>query len=195
MGIEELRIIAEIMGGLESTGITGFLAFLGVQILEVLLWAGIILVVIWCGYKLVNRALDSTRDSERCRQLARILGNEYYGNPSGAEWQRVVDTMTELYEIKGKLSEQRHSLKDYMGRLGSLSKDYETLWDEHEKTKEKLEIAQKHCITLEQEITAIRRANDPSINSDFDRPQEEPNERREEQQDTGVHAEREPNDT
>ena len=195
MGLEELRIIAEIIGGLESTGITGLLVYLGAQVFNWLLLFGLLSAIVWCVFKLINRGIDASTDTERCRQLASIVGNEYHGSPTRSEWQSVVDALTELHETKGKLSEQRHSLKDYMGRLGSLSEDYEALWDEHGKLKEQLENSQKHCITLEQEITAIRRANDPSINSDFDRPQEEPNERREEQQDTGVHAEREPNDT
>jgi len=173
MGLEELRIIAEIIGGLESTGITGLLVYLGAQVFNWLLLFGLLSAIVWCVFKLINRGIDASTDTERCRQLASIVGQEYHGSPTRSEWQGVVDALTELHETKGKLSEQRHSLKDYMGRLGSLSKDYETVWADNEKLKEQLENAQKHCIRLEEEAIFKARESDPGINSDWDRKPEE----------------------
>ena len=172
MGIEELQIIAEIIGGLEQTGITGLLVYLGYGVLEMLLTAGVILIVIWCAYKILNRLLSSGEDQKRLHAIAGLLGEKTYGTFMHDEYTTTCRAIQRNLKHEGRLEENNKRLKDYMERLGSLTKDYEALWDEHELAKE----------TMARQTKMIRQL-DESINTKYDK--EEPSER-EDQQDTGA---------
>ena len=163
MGIEELQIIAEIIGGLEQTGITGLLVYLGYGVLEMLLTAAVVLIVVWCAYKIINRLVVSSTDNQRLLEISGLLDLDFHGDLTITEWKSIKRRIKERNEMRlkaeAKYQESKERIKDYQGRLGQLTADYEALWQEHELAK----------ATMDRQTSMIRQL-DESINSAYDKP-------------------------
>jgi len=144
------------------------LVYLGYGVLEMLLTAAVVLIVVWCAYKIINRLVVSSTDNQRLLEISGLLDLDFHGDLTNTEWKSIKRRIKERNEMRlkaeAKYEENNKRIKDYMERLGSLTKDYEALWDEHELAKE----------TMARQTKMIRQL-DESINTKYDK--EEPSER------------------
>jgi hypothetical protein len=164
MGIEELKIIADIMGGLESTGLTGFLWFMGYKVASMLLLFVLLAGIAYGVYVLINKAINTSRGEERLRAIGASVDATFFGDCNHDDYENILAAIARNHEYKGESRAQKERVRDYQSRLGQLSEDYEALWQEHELAKE----------TMARQTKMIRKL-DESINDKFDK--EENNEK------------------
>lgn len=151
----ELEILAEIMGGLESTGITGLLWYLGYAMLKYVISTVVMLVVIYVCYKVAMRFLASQRDTKRLVDVGSLFGFDWGPYLTDREYARLTEEISTHFEHLGKYKEKAENRAE---RLGNLSVEYEQLYD-------KLLASEEENKRLKAEI----RQWDPSINSDYDK--------------------------
>lgn len=151
MNLEELKVAAEIMSNLGDMGVTGLIWFLSMGILKVLIVAIVVLFVAWGAYKLILRFITDDENTHLLRALRRQLGEHFFSDCPSA----IKKVQEERSEYKGKYEECNKHTKDYMARLDSLTKEYETLFADHGR-----------------QAIEIRRL-DPRINDAFDSKEEQ----------------------
>ena len=152
----ELQILAEIMGGLESTGITGLLWYLGYGMLKYLIGAAIVIVFLWLLFKFFSQVVSNQRDTHRTLAIASAVGIETTLYLNSSEYKRVMDAIEDLKAYRSRYEEQKARITDYQGRLGVLGEQYETLYSQHEEAKKQRDLYQEAL--LKAECEAIKAA-------------------------------------
>ena len=89
MGSTELQLIADILTGLGDTSITGLIWFLGVGMLKYILLMGLLLVVVYAAYKILNRLMAQSQDQSRLKELSALVESDWRPGYDTANFQRL----------------------------------------------------------------------------------------------------------
>ena len=87
LGATELQMIAEVLGGLGDTTVTGVIWYLGYGLIHSLLVGVIVATVCYGLYKLANRLINQSRDHGRLKEIGALVNvdvTSYY-----ATWQEL----------------------------------------------------------------------------------------------------------
>lgn len=149
MGIEELKLIADILGGLESAGLSGFIWFLGAKVLTSVISYGVLVLIVLLCYKVVTRYVSFNINDQRLCAIGDLVGADVTSLVTGTEVQRI-------HRAIHKLKEERIKHEEVALIVGEQKKDlavqYEELYKTYEEQKRTIDLQDRAIKELKKDV-------------------------------------------
>ena len=152
MGSTELQLIADILSGLGDTTVTGIIWFLGYGIIKQLIYAGIVLIIVYAAYKVIMRMINQASVEGKIKTLAALCDIEWREGCDTANYKKVQD------EVRYAVTEHEKnvsSLKTAYADISVYTKRIDSQDEEIDKLKLRIDVRDKMLEECREEVIAL----------------------------------------